>query len=206
MERPVNKHILFNAIKVDSHHTLSDRSHPPPRSETGTWVDKYGTNKNIPLLFGEPTQMCYIRQNARPRKRHKNPYKLEKTHCRQNNECRHYALSFPVAVTSCAVQFYLHYPLISHRTVRRLPIGKDSQELCVLSLSRVDVYRRQSNFLSTKTKMLGDCQIPLIKTHTRTQTRQRGRLDEYIWVQRISQSRWWHNECWGMWTLLCVTV
>lgn len=89
---------------------------------------------------------------------------------------------FPLAVTSCAVQFYLHCPLISHRTVRRLPIGKDSQELCVPS--RLDVYRRQSNFffLSTKTKMLGDCQIPLLKMHTFMQACRRRCMDEYICI------------------------
>lgn len=125
--------------------------------------------------------MRYIRQHTPYKKsKKKNPYKKEKQ-CRQNNEYRQRALPFPLAVTSCAVQFYLHYSLISQRTVQRLPIGKDSQELCVPS--RLDVYRRQSNFFFiNQDKNAGRLPDSSLKMHTFTQARRRRRMDEYICV------------------------
>lgn len=76
----------------------------------------------------------------------------------------------------------------------------------VCSFSRLDVYRRQSNFfLSTKTKMLGDCQIPLVKMCTFTRARRRGWV--YLWsAVRLMRSyrlkQWlgshWHLK-WSIW-------
>lgn len=78
---------------------------------------------------------------------HTHTHTLTGTHtdavCCQNNEYRHHTLSLSLitppslprstfsVITSRAVQFYLHQPLISGTAAQRLPIGEDRPRYCL---------------------------------------------------------------------------
>ncbi len=102
--------------------------------------------------------------------------------CCQNNEYRHHTLplSLPLShstfsvITSRAVQFYLHQPLISGTAAQTQPIGEDRPRYClypVVEYCRCVSPCSQHVFIKAQ-KGLGLCQAASHnnKTHSRTQT------------------------------------
>ncbi len=123
---------------------------PPCRLEAGTWVDKYSANKNIPLLFGEPTQMRYIRQHTQYQKK-----KEAKIHRKgKNSAVRTMSTDFSFSGNElcCTVLFTLSSYQSQNSTETANWKGQPGT---VCSLSRLDVYRRQNNFFINQDKNAG---------------------------------------------------